>query len=69
MSKKSLLSESAVRRFMKLADVSVLSDSFINERGGLYQADEDELEGMEPEMEEPAPEMDVTLRVTLRATI
>jgi len=41
MSKKTLLNETTVRRFMKLADMGTLSDNFINE-AGLYQADEDE---------------------------
>tara|TARA_R100001510_G_C7628332_1_gene187732 strand:+ start:149 stop:766 length:618 start_codon:yes stop_codon:yes gene_type:complete len=41
MSKKTLLNEATVRRFMKLADMGTLSDNFINE-AGLYQADEDE---------------------------
>ena len=41
MSKKTLLNEAAVRRFMKLADMGTLSDNFINE-AGYYQADEDE---------------------------
>ena len=63
MSKKTLLNEATVRRFMKLADMGTLSDNFINE-AGLYQADEEEAMD-EPEMdmgeEEPmadeAPEM------------
>ena len=41
MSKKTLLNEATVRRFMKLADVGALSDNFINE-AGFYQSDEDE---------------------------
>ena len=71
MSKKTLLNETTVRRFMKLADMGTLSDNFINE-AGLYQADEDEAmeegHGMtgdayqddEPEMDDmdaEAPEM------------
>ncbi len=35
MSKKTLLNEATVRRFMKLADMGTLSDNFINE-AGLY---------------------------------
>lgn len=63
MSKKTLLNEATVRRFMKLADMGTLSDNFINE-AGLYQADEDELMADEPEgemadepMADEAPEM------------
>jgi len=43
MSKKTLLNEAAVRRFMKLADMGTLSDNFINEMG-VYKKDEDEAE-------------------------
>ena len=45
MSKKTLLNEAAVRRFMKLADMGALSDNFINEMGMAYKKDEDEVEG------------------------
>jgi hypothetical protein len=50
MSKKTLLNETTVRRFMKLADMGTLSDTFINERGGFggYQ-DEEPLEGGDEE--------------------
>jgi len=44
MSKKTLLNEAAVRRFMKLADMGTLSDNFINEMGMAYKKDEDEAE-------------------------
>jgi len=40
MSKKTLLNEAAVRRFMKLADMGSLSDNFINEMGSYYNEDE-----------------------------
>ena len=42
MSKKTLLNEAAVRRFMKLADMGTLSDNFINEMGMAYKKDEAE---------------------------
>ena len=42
MSKKTLLNEAAVRRFMKLADMDTLSDNFINEMGSYYNEDEPE---------------------------
>ena len=74
MSKKTLLNETTVRRFMKLADMGTLSDTFINERGGFgdYQDDEpgeEELDlpdedeapedlGPEEPMDEPTPEED-----------
>ena len=40
MSKKTLLNEAAVRRFMKLADMGSLSDNFINEMGSYHNEDE-----------------------------
>ena len=60
MSKKTLLNETTVRRFMKLADMGTLSDNFINE-AGLYQADEDEKpmeEGGMAAYQDDEPEMD-----------
>ena len=65
MSKKTLLNEATVRRFMKLADMGTKSDNFINEMG-YYQADEDEAMDDEPvdmgdepmdDMADEAPEM------------
>ena len=66
MSKKTLLNENTVRRFMKLADMGTKSDNFINEMG-YYQADEDEAMDDEPmddmgdepmdDMADEAPEM------------
>ena len=59
MSKKTLLNEATVRRFMKLADTQGLADNFINEYGGMPPAKEDEPEDMmdEPMDEEPMDDM------------
>ena len=49
MSKKKLLNESTVRRFMKLANMQGLSENFITEMGmgdTAYQDDEDEMADM-----------------------
>ena len=66
MSKK-ILSEGTIRRFMKLADIEPLSNTFIREGGMNYQRDdmapedeeppmpEDELGGEEPPMPEDEP--------------
>ena len=63
MSKKTLLNEATIRRFMKLADVGNLTDNFINERGMAYQVDEPEEEEMPgdegPEELPDVPEDDV----------
>ena len=58
MSKKTLLNEASVRRFMKLADMQGLSDNFLNEMYGdkAYQEDEPE-EAMDDEMPELDDEM------------
>jgi len=55
MSKKTLLNETTVRRFMKLADMGTLSDTFINERGGFgdYQGEEPDEEPGEEELDLP----------------
>ena len=54
MSKKSLLNESTVRRFMKYANIGHLSENFIGEGDG-FEEEEEELDlGAE---EGPAPEM------------
>ena len=55
MSKKTLLNETTVRRFMKLADMGTLSDTFINERGGVgdYQGEEPDEEPDEEELDLP----------------
>lgn len=53
MSKKTLLNEASVRRFMKLADMQSLSDNFLNEMYGgdaAYQDDEPD-EGAMPDDE------------------
>ena len=51
MSKKTLLNEASVRRFMKLADMQGLSDNFLNEMYGdkAYQEDEPEMPEMDDE--------------------
>jgi len=56
MSKKTLLNEATVRRFMKLADTQGLADNFINEYGGMPPAKEDEPEDMMDD--EPMDDMD-----------
>ena len=67
MSKKTLLNEASVRRFMKLADMQGLSDNFLNEMYGdkAYQEDEPEMPEMDdedemPEMGEEADEVEIT---------
>jgi len=54
MSKKTLLNETTVRRFMKLANTQPLADNFVNEMG-VYKAHEDEEEAPEDmgPMDEP----------------
>ena len=48
MSKKTLLNEATVRRFMKLANTQTLADNFVNEMGGYApKAHEDEEEAPE----------------------
>jgi hypothetical protein len=56
MSKKTLLNETTVRRFMKLANTQTLADNFVNEMGGYApKAHEDEEEAPEDmgPMDEP----------------
>jgi hypothetical protein len=56
MSKKTLLNETTVRRFMKLANTQPLADNFVNEMGGYAaKAHEDEEEAPEDmgPMDEP----------------
>ena len=56
MSKKTLLNEATVRRFMKLANTQTLADNFVNEMGGYAaKAHEDEEEAPEDmgPMDEP----------------
>ena len=55
MSKKTLLNEATVRRFMKLANTQPLADSFVNEYGMAAKAHEDEEEAPEDmgPMDEP----------------
>ena len=57
MSKKTLLNEATVRRFMKLANTQPLADSFVNEYGMTAKAHEDEEEA--PEDMGPEDEMGV----------
>jgi hypothetical protein len=54
MSKK-ILSEGTIRRFMKLADIEPLSNTFIREGGMNYQRDDMAPEGEEPPMPEDEP--------------
>ena len=64
MSKKTLLNEATVRRFMKLANTQPLADSFVNEYGMAAKAHEDEEEApedmgpMDEPMDEPMDAMD-----------
>ena len=55
MSKKTLLNEATVRRFMKLANTQTLADNFVNEYGMAAKAHEDEEEAPEDmgPMDEP----------------
>ena len=53
MSKKNFLNESTVRQFMKYANLTSLSDNFINET---YSVDEEVTEESLEEAEEPAEE-------------
>ena len=55
MSKKTLLNEATVRRFMKLANTQPLADNFVNEYGMTAKAHEDEEEAPEDmgPMDEP----------------
>jgi len=69
MSKKQLLSEGEIRRFMKYANLGPLSENFLSEMGSYTEGMEDDEMGdmggdemggdMPPE--EPAPESDVTV--------
>ena len=60
--KKRTLNENTIRRFMKLADMSALTENyFVNntqedelEEGGLYARDDEELAAEEPALGEPA---------------
>ena len=56
MSKKTL-NESTIRRFMKLADINPLADSFIKEGGMHYQRDEEDAMADELPAEDPAMDM------------
>jgi hypothetical protein len=47
MSKKNLLNESTIRKFMKLASIEPLASDFISK---IQEAEEDVEEGMRPEM-------------------
>jgi hypothetical protein len=59
MSKKTLLNETTVRRFMKLANVDGLSDNFINEGYGMYKDDEPVDEGHGGMYQDDEPDMDM----------
>lgn len=56
MSKKTLLKEATVRRFMKLANVSTLSDQLISEMGYHAGARDEEEEADEVDLADEAPE-------------
>jgi hypothetical protein len=66
MSKKTLLNENTIRRFMKLASIAPLTENFVEknkeelEEGpmGVYDRDEEEMGGP-PVGEEPPPELDM----------
>jgi len=63
MSKKTLLNEATVRRFMKLANMGTLSDNFVNEGAyGMHEDDEDKFmeegEMMGAAYQDDEPEMD-----------
>ena len=67
MSKKTLLNEATVRRFMKLANTQPLADNFVNEYGMAAKAHEDEEEAPEdmgpmdePMDDDPMDAMDLT---------
>ena len=53
--KKSLINESAVRRFMKLAEIDTLSDQFIGQHYIPEQDEEEEVEGVEEMPADEAP--------------
>ena len=63
MSKKTLLEESTVRKFMKFANIGHLAESYLDE-AGMYEEEEDEMlppeAGMEDEMD-MEPEMDMDM--------
>jgi hypothetical protein len=55
MSKKNLLSESTIRKFMKLASIEPLASDFL---GRIQEVEEDVEEGMRPEMKADDEDMD-----------
>lgn len=57
MSKKNLLSESTIRKFMKFANIEALADNFLQE--GTYMEAEDEMMQEEEEMDMEAPADDM----------
>lgn len=58
MSKKNLLSESTIRKFMKFANIEALADNFLKE-GTYMEAEEDMMqEEEEMDMEAPADDME-----------
>ena len=56
MSKKNLLSESTIRKFMKFANIEALADNFLQE--GTYMEAEEDMMQEEEEMEAPADDME-----------
>lgn len=56
MSKKNLLSESTIRKFMKFANIEALADNFLQE--GTYMEAEEDMMQEEEEMEAPADDVE-----------
>jgi hypothetical protein len=55
--KKPILAENTVRRFMKLASIDTLSDGFVNETYKMEEEEMNEMGGYEDKMEEQEDEM------------
>lgn len=65
MSKKNLLSESTIRKFMKFANIDALADNFLKEGSYMEEGEHDTMEEMAHPMEEEedmdAPEADMDM--------
>lgn len=61
MSNNKLLKENTIRRFMKLANVENLTDTFIVNKQIMEQAEEEAMAAEEPGLEEPAVEDDMDM--------
>jgi len=66
MSGNKLLAENTIRRFMKLASVDTMTDSFISEMGMKYKKDEEVNEEEDEELMQEALVNEVLKRVTKR---